>query len=62
MTIKRHQIIVKIEKVGKMFEITRTTTTKTVITFARNRKAAEDKIQLLLKPIAEIRDILSMDL
>ena len=52
-TIKRNRIIITIDRMGKLFEIKRTTPDQTITAYAK-RKDIESKISLLLQPLKVI--------
>lgn len=59
MTIKKNSIIIEINNMGKMFEIKRITTTRTIITYSR-RKDIDKKVDLLIQPLKEIKKIINI--
>lgn len=59
MTIKKNTIILEINNMGKMFEIKRITTTRILTTYSR-RKDIDKKIELLIKPLKEIKKIINV--
>lgn len=58
-TIKKNSIIIEISNLGKMFEIKRITTTRTITTYSR-RKDIDKKIDLLIQPLKEIKKIINI--
>lgn len=53
-TIKKNRIIITVDRMGKLFEIKRTTPDRTITAYAR-RKDVESKIGLLLQPLNVIK-------
>lgn len=58
-TIKKNSIIIEINNLGKMFEIKRITTTRTIITYSR-KKDIDKKVDLLIQPLKEIKKIINV--
>lgn len=58
-TIKKNSIIIEISNLGKMFEIKRITTTRTITTYSR-RKDIDKKVDLLIQPLKEIKKIINI--
>ena len=59
ITIKKNSIIIEINNMGKMFEIKRITTTRTITTYSR-RKDIDKKVDLLIRPLKEIKKIINI--
>lgn len=58
-TIKKNSIIIEITSMGKMFEIKRITTTRTITTYSK-RKDIDKKVDLLIQPLKEIKKIINI--
>lgn len=58
-TIKKNKIVITVEKMGKMFQITRETSSQKITTHAR-RKDIENKINILIKPLKDIESIINL--
>ena len=58
-TIKKNTIVIEINKIGKMFEIKRITTTRKITTYSK-QKDIDNKINLLIQPLKEIRKIINV--
>ena len=58
-TIKKNSIVIEINNIGKMFEIKRITTTRTITTYSR-RKDIDKKVDLLIQPLKEIRKTINI--
>lgn len=58
-TIKKNSIIIEITNMGKMFEIKRITTTRTITTYSK-RKDIDKKVDLLIQPLKEIKKIINV--
>ena len=59
-TIKKNQIIIEVVKIGKMFEIKRTSSSSQTITSYSKREQLESKINLLIQPLKEIKKALNI--
>lgn len=59
-TIKKNSIIIEVNKIGKMFEIKRTSNTSQTVTTYSKREQLESKINLLIQPLKEIKKALSI--
>ena len=59
-TIKKNSVIIEVNKIGKMYEIKRTSSSSQTVTTYSKREQLESKINLLIQPLKEIKKAFSI--
>lgn len=58
-TIKKNKIIIEVNQIGKLYEIKRTSGTHTLTAYSR-KKDINNKINLLIQPLTQIKSVLGV--